>query len=228
MVANPVPEYAWSYSALTQFETCPRQYHAHRVSKQVPYVQSKEAKWGERVHQQLEEFFNGAALDASLEKFMPVINNLLSRCVGEPVAERRLAINKDLEPTEYFAPDVWCRGVIDLTIPTGDTSAILIDWKTGKRISENTDQLQLFGALAMCHDPQLEKVDYAYVWLKQSRITGGSMTRADLPKVWEGYMSRLHRLDTAYAEDQWRPRPSGLCAKYCSVPKDLCKYSGRV
>ena len=50
---------AWSYSALTSYETCPRRFQLTRVTKQVVEPQTTATLWGNKVHKALEDFANG-------------------------------------------------------------------------------------------------------------------------------------------------------------------------
>ena len=47
---------AWSYSALTAFETCPRRFELTRVTRQVKEPQTEATIWGNEVHKALELF----------------------------------------------------------------------------------------------------------------------------------------------------------------------------
>ena len=46
--------FAWSFSSLSNFENCPKQFYHTRVAKDVATTQGEAALWGDRVHQYLE------------------------------------------------------------------------------------------------------------------------------------------------------------------------------
>jgi hypothetical protein len=104
--------------------------------------------------------------------------------------------------------------------------ALLLDWKTGKRKFDSS-QLKLFAGLAFAHYPQVEIVFTGFVWLKEGKIDKDTFTREDVPAIWQEFVPRVRRLERAYEEDKFPPKPSGLCSKWCPVPNRLCKFSGK-
>lgn len=70
---------AWSYSALTAFETCPRRFQLTRVTKQVRESQTKATVWGNKVHKALEDFArSGKPLTPDLEKYAKYVKKIQS------------------------------------------------------------------------------------------------------------------------------------------------------
>ena len=45
---------AWSYSSLTNFETCPRQFKLLKIDKVVPFKETEAIRHGNEVHKALE------------------------------------------------------------------------------------------------------------------------------------------------------------------------------
>ena len=218
---------AWSYSSLTAFETCPKRYFHIKVAKNVTEVPGDAATWGQTVHKYLEDRVRDATpLPEAVSHYESLVAPLVSR-PGTVIAEQQLAVNKDLQPTGWMSTDTWCRGIIDVGIisPSG-TSAVLLDWKTGKRKPDN-DQLKLFAGMAFAHNPELMKIQTGFVWLKENKIDKDSFTRSDVPAIWNTFMPRVIRMERAFKDGSFPPKPSGLCRKWCPVPKSMCSFSGQ-
>ena len=103
---------------------------------------------------------------------------------------------------------------------------------TGKMKPESS-QLELFAALVMTKDKTVNEVNSRFAWLPDNKTTGEKYYRDDVPKIWEHFMQRVARLENAYENDKWIPRPSGLCkpnrsGSYggCPVGKKHCDFCG--
>jgi len=217
----------WSYSSLTSFETCPRRHYLTRVSKQVTEPQSDAIIWGNEVHKALElRIAQGKPLPKHMERYEHMVQRLLSKSLDDVLTEQQLAVNYSLQPTDWWGKDAWCRGVVDLIIVNGST-AILLDWKTGKNIKPDSDQLKLFAALTMAHKPEVTKTRTGFVWLAQSKLTAERYAREDTPLIWQSFSPRVKRLEQAYEKDQWPAKPSGLCRAWCPVGRSNCEFCGQ-
>jgi len=215
---------AWSYSALTAFETCPRRYYLTRVSKEVKEPQTDATIWGNKVHKALELFAKGEKpLPPDLQEYGRYVRKFLDR-EGKRVVEEKVALDKNLRPTKWFAKDVWVRGVIDLGV-VGSERAYLLDWKTGKR-KPDSDQLKLFAALAFAKYPWIDSAVTGFVWLKEKKFDKEVFTRDQVTEIWGEFLPRLSRLAESYEQDRWVPKPSGLCRNWCPVGQKLCEFCG--
>lgn len=214
----------WSYSALTAFETCPRRFYLTRVSREVQEPQTDATIWGNKVHKALELYAKGEKpLPADLAAFQRYVDKILSY-EGKRVVEEKVALDRNLKRTTWMAKNVWVRGVIDIGV-VGSEKAYLLDWKTGKR-KPDSDQLKLFAALAFAVYPWVQKVTTGFIWLKPKEFDKELFTRDQLTEIWGGFHPRLSRLARAYADDEWKPKPSGLCRKWCPVGRQRCEHCG--
>lgn len=212
---------AWSYSSLTKFETCPRQYQLTRVTKVVKDAMGKEALWGQKVHSALEHRVKfKTPLPEGMGKWEPICARF-DKAKGRVFTEQQMALTKNLTTTGWWDKDAWCRGVIDVGVDSG-RKAVLLDYKTGK-VKHDMDQLKMFAAVYMSANPAVEQVRTGYVWLVNNTTTQEEFTRADLPELWQDFTSRSQRLDNAYQTDKWLPRPSGLCNGWCPA-KGHCEF----
>ena len=215
---------AWSYSALTAYETCPRRFQLTRVTKQVVEHQTEATIWGNKVHKALELFAKGEKpLPPDLQKYERYVKKILSY-EGKRVVEERVALDKNFRPTKWMAKDVWVRGIIDIGV-VGSEKAYLLDWKTWKR-RPDSNQLKLFAGLAFAIYPWVEKVTTGFIWLKSAEFDKEVFTREQLPEIWNEFFPRLDRLAVSYRDDKWTPKPSGLCKNWCPVGRQLCEFCG--
>lgn len=212
----------WSYSSLTKFETCPRQYYEVRVAKSVVEPQGEAALAGERDHLSFENrLLHKTPLPPHLLKHEGIVRRVES-APGELLVEKELAITAKFKPCDWKAEDVWCRGIVDLGVVNG-TSGTLLDWKTGKRKPDST-QLALFAGLGFVHYPRVKTFKTGFVWLKTSQLDKDVFTREHTSDIWREFLPRVHRMEQAFEHDKWPARPSGLCRKHCAVTS--CPHNG--
>lgn len=214
---------AWSFSRLTKFETCPRQYYELMVAKNYLEPESEHTKYGKDVHKALElRVAKSKRLPMHLTHLEPIASKL-KEAPGEKLTEQRLAINDNFQPTDFFAPDVKVRAIIDLAI-VNPPNAVLVDYKTGKKISDDFTQLKLAAALFMLHDERVDTCQLMYYWTKHKKPTSKGFTRTEMPAVWAEFLPRAKRLEEAHKREQWPATPNGLCKRFCIVKS--CQYHG--
>lgn len=221
--------FAWSYSSISDFLNCPRKYQLTRVTRQAKQEETEEIKWGITVHKSLElRITEAKPLIPELVHMEPFMQ-VLERWPGDKLAEEstgRLCINDKFEPVDWFAKDAWCRGVVDIGVRSPDKKVVWQgDYKTGKRRPGST-QLMLSAALRMHTEPEVEVVRTSYIWLKgtKGKMDDDTHTRAQLPEIWQEFLPKVKKLEIAYQEDRWPPKPSGLCP-WCPANKTQCIHS---
>jgi hypothetical protein len=208
---------AWTYSQLDNFETCPKKFYHIRVAKDVVDPPNEHSKWGERVHTALEHrVLEGTPLPEGMQQWDEIANKIM-QLPGEKLAEHKMAINKSFEPCSW--DDAWCRGIGDLVVTHKD-SAFVGDWKTGKR--KPTEQLMLYAGKVFATFKQINKVTTGFIWLKEKKIDKEVFTRDQVSEIWNKFIPRVAKLESAYERDSWPARPSGLCNGWC--PVKACKF----
>lgn len=210
-------KFAWSYSALTGFETCPHQFYRLRVRKDIQEAPSPAMLEGNEVHKALElRVSRGKPLPLGLQEHEKLCQRFV-KSSGEVLVEKKLALNADLEETEFFARDVWVRGVFDVAVLSKSKKVLKIfDYKTGKR-KPDSDQLKLFAAIGKAVYPMVERIDTAFLWLKSKQVDKESFDAEEVPLIWAEFEPRVERMEAAYKNDTWPCRPSGLCRGWCPV-----------
>lgn len=213
-------KFAWSWSTLTGYETCPAQHYHLKVAKDIHEKPSATMQDGLRQHKALEvRVKHGTPLPSDMRQHEPLMQRV-DQIPGQVTPEMQVALNADLEETTYFAKDVWLRSVLDLSIVKG-AAARVIDYKTGKRKPESA-QLKLFAAVMFAKYPQIEKVGTAFWWLKTKETDNEVFTRDDAPLIWREFEPRVQAMSDAYDSGYFPEKPSGLCRGWCPVKS--CEY----
>lgn len=214
-----------SFSRLSTFEQCQAQFDYLYVSKRVSNESNEHSDYGDRVHKILEAKGRGE-LDEStlsdegkstLDRWGPVVDKITS-IAGDKYYEHQMAINKDLRPVGWFAPDVWIRSIADVLVVDGAT-AYCLDYKTGK-VKENPTQLQLFAAMVMFHFPEVQTVKTSFIWLKFDEVTNAKYERRFLGALWSALQPRFNKVQETIDLGVFNAKPSGLCP-WCSA-KNIC------
>ena len=216
--------FAWSYSRIKNYETCGLKHQQVDLLKNFKEGESKELQWGDFVHKTFAKVLKAElpALPPELvlyQKWIDKVNQL----PGKLYVEQQYALDKNFQPTSWFGPAAWFRGIADAVKIAGKYGAAL-DWKTGK-VKDDPIQLMLLAQCLFSNFPDLEKVHTAFVWLQEETTTPATYERGDMADGWAGLFDRVHAYENAYTTNTWLPRPSGLCRKHC--PVTTCKYHGK-
>lgn len=214
-----------SFSRLSTFEQCPAQFDYLYVSKRVVNQSNEHSDYGDRVHKVLEAKGKGeldeAALSAegqqTIERWGALVDKVISRS-GDKYFEHQMAVNRNLEPVEWFAPDVWIRSIADVLVVDGAT-AYCLDYKTGK-VKENPTQLQLFAAMVFWHFPDVQTVKTSFIWLKFDEVTNSKYERRFLGALWSALEPRFDKVQEVINLGVFETKPSGLCP-WCAA-KEIC------
>lgn len=216
-------KFAWSYSALNAFETCPKKYWHTRVAKDFKEEEGEALVYGKEVHKALElRVARNKALPLHLRHLEDICKKI-DAAPGEKSTEVKLAVNRNFEVTGFFAADVYCRGVLDLVIINED-KAVTIDWKTGSRVSNDFSQLKIASGLLFAAAPDITSIEMAFVYTGQGAVIRSGITRKDIADLWSETLPRVERMEHSLRKSDAPPRPNGLCRKYC--PVDICAYHG--
>jgi len=211
-------EYAWSYSRLTTFESCPRKYYHLNIIKDVKDKPNKWAIEGSRVHN---------ALDSRLKKKTPLPNNLkhleemainIENGPGELHTEKRLAFDKDFNSCGWMASNVYVRGIMDV-MRIIDDKAWIGDYKTGKWDS-NVGQLQLQSIMTFFLNKQINTIKSCFIWLKDMRMDTITINREDVENLKNHFVSRANKIKDAADNNNWIATENEYC-KYCPVKEKL-------
>lgn len=206
--------FAWSFSALTRYESCPKQYFHLNVAKDFKDEDSSFSADGKVIHDAMyKRVIKGTPLPLPI-RHLESLGKKFADTSGEKHGEMKLALNAKFEPVDFFAPDVWVRSIVDLLI-VRDNKAIIVDWKTGK-VKDDFTQLKLTAAVLSRYMPELDFFVLAYVWTQSKQVTHKTATLSKLTSTWNELLPRVKKVENAIKETTFPARPSGLC-RYCPV-----------
>ena len=209
---------AHSYSAVKDFEGCPRRYHQVRILKQFKQKDTEATLYGTAVHKAFEEYIRDKTpLPESFANYKQFVEPL-AQLDGDIRCEEKLGIRADFTPCGFFDKDVWFRGIPDyLAISKSGKVARVADYKTGKSSRyADTAQLELMAAMIMIHHPSVDTVRGALLFVVVGDVIRSEYTRDQLPEILSKWAGRAGAIEAAVDHGVWNPRSSALC-KFCPV-----------
>ena len=209
---------AHSYSAVKDFENCPRKYHEVRVLKKFKSQDTTATLYGTAVHSAFEHFIKDRTpLPERFANYKPFVEPL-ANAEGDIRCEERMAIKADFTPCEFFDKAVWFRGIPDyLAISKSGRTARVADYKTGKSSRfADTAQLELMAAMIMLHHPAVDTVKGVLLFVVVGDVIKAEYTRAQLPVILSKWAGRAGAIEAALEAGVWNPRSSALC-NFCPV-----------
>jgi len=220
-----MPDKAWSFSALTNFETCPKKYYHLSVVKDVKEPPSEHLTHGNRIHTAFEQRVrNGTKLPIGTRQYETFLA-ALAGLSGDIQAEQKLAITAEFTPCEWFSQEVWARCVLDYLCIQGDR-ALIVDYKTGRR-KDDDSQLSLMCGMVFCHMQEIKEVHASFYWMQEPtghQIDTLILERSDLPMIFSRFMPRIKRYQLAHNTTEFPAQPGGLCRRFCPVKS--CPHHG--
>lgn len=207
-----------SPTSLQTFLTCPKQYEAKYITKEVNFEQNDHAIFGDLVHKSIENYLKRKEpLPTLLHKLQPILDKMEQVLFG---AETKLAVDKIGNPVDFFNKTAYQRCIVDAIITNTDKSIVVcIDWKTGKKRDAQV-QHDFIKKCAKAKFPNAKIVTlFLYLFV-------GESDRQEYDGQPLIHLNRnMNKLQKAYADGIFQPRPSGLCSKWCDVLS--CQHNGR-
>jgi hypothetical protein len=234
MLDTKAKPFAWSYSKLKNYETCPRRYQAVDVDKTVEQGRSEALDRGDELHEAMRSRVQGTTPLPPHLIYMERWAEKLTR-VLHPFqiiqTELKLSTDRQGKPTGYFDKTTWVRTKIDYlrTMPTevkGQDFGHVVDYKTGRppKVWDGT-QLLINAHLIFQHYKNLIKLRVDYLWTEYNDTSHETFLRAETPAAYEGLLPRVTALEQAHATGNFPPKPCGLCEDYCDVTS--CEHHGK-
>ena len=218
---------AWSYSSISTYIQCPRKYQAEKVTKEVPYQDTEATLYGKAVHLAAEEFIrDGKPIPPQFAYMQPILDKLVAM-PGEKHCEMKVGLAKrdgQLVSCDFFADDVWFRGIADLIIIQGDVARI-IDYKTGKSAKyADTKQLALMAACVFLMYPEVKTIKAILLFVVSKEVVKDEYTYDRRFDIFAKLDTPLRQMEASYTTGVWNPKPNGLCSKWCKVVD--CAHNG--
>ena len=213
--------FTWSYSALKEYENCPKKYYEIRVAKTYTVIPSEKMIYGTEVHKALEDYVkDGKELALNYIRFKGVADELI--CIpGDKYAEHEMALGKNKSPCAFDDPDRWVRGIVDLLIVDNDY-AFIVDYKTGSNRYPDPKQLRLMSLMTFANFPQVNKIKAGLLFVMHNTFITEEYKREDIASSWNKFTVSLSRLDNSYETNTWIANSTPLC-KFC--PVKACEFN---
>ena len=219
-----------SFTAIKSFEQCPQRFYQEKVLKKFPYVQSPQAKRGDIIHKEFENFIkDGIPLtlpdpnndEVGLAKPFEQWVQSIAKRTGTKHVEFKMAMNWQAQKVGYFkGKDIWIRGQFDLLVENGD-KALMFDYKTGKSKYADTGQLELMALLTFIHFPKINLIHGALLFIEENKVIKDVYSRDKMEQYKEKWLNRSIPIVQALTTRKFPMKQSGLCA-YC--PCIDCPY----
>lgn len=208
---------AQSPTSLQTFLTCPRQYEAKYITKEVKFESNDHATFGDLVHKSIEAYLKGQEpLPSILEPMREFLDKMGNVLIG---AETKLAVDKQGNAVDFFDKSAYQRCIVDAIIGDPDSYIICIDWKTGKKRDAQVQHDFIKKCTKAKYPNAIIVTFFIYLFAGESdrqQYNGETLTSLDY---------KMNQLSSAYASNSFQPRPSGLCGKWCDVLS--CPHNGR-
>lgn len=218
---------AWSFSSLDTMTTCARKYYEERITKSVVQEETAAQAKGTRMHKEFEDRLGPSKVQLPVESRVPHESFMkeIESWGGQLFTERRVGLNKKLEPCDFFAKDVWWRGVVDVQVNRdGDEKVTsIVDYKTGKK-HDKVRQLHLFSLYAFLADGAV-KAESMFYWTETCSRTRIILPRTQIKPIMQSLLADLTFYTECFKHDQWPPKQNYLCKSYCGVVQ--CEFHGR-
>jgi len=212
---------AWSYSALKVYEECPYRTYISRVKK-IKEVAGPAAERGTQIHQLAEDYVNGTIgeMPKELNKFKEEFEVLRELFIEAKVElEGEWGFDIDWAPVGWMVKDTWARIKLDALVQEDETSARVIDYKTGKKWGNEIGHGQqglLYAIGSFFRYPDLQFVQTEFWYLDKGETTKKGYTREQAMTFAPGFHRRAVKMTT---ETEWNPTPSSDSCRWCSFRK---------
>lgn len=215
------PVKQWSFSRLSNFEKCPHMVYLASVEKLKgpDRDETHPAERGTRIHGICEKYVDGTSDDTVKEMghFMEDFELLRENFnEGKVEVEGDWGFDINWEQTGWWDDDCWARIKLDAFFKINDTTARLIDYKTGKKHGNevrHTQQAQLYMVSAFMRYPDLTMIETDFWYLDQAQTLKKLYTRDKLALYLKKFTERALRLTTT---TEFKPAPSRSNCRWCS------------
>jgi len=212
---------AWSYSALKVYEDCAYRTYISRV-KGIKEPSGPAADRGTQIHNLAEDYVNGTLgeLPTELHKFTDDFEELRQLYIDAKVElEGEWGFDLDWAPVGWMQKETWARIKLDALVHEDETSARVIDYKTGKKWGNeiaHSQQGLLYAIGTFFRYPSLQFLQTEFWYLDHAETTKKSYTRDQAMLFAPAFHRRAIKMTT---ETEFAPTPSKNACRWCSFRK---------
>lgn len=227
---------SWSHSKLVEFDKCKHRtflLHVKRVPEPPRELRPGQTEHandrGSRVHDEAERFVRGLlkTIPFELRSFEQEFLRLreLFR-LGVVSLEGNWGFDRDWEIADWRT--AWHRSKLDAMVMPDDYSAIVIDYKTGKRYGNEVkhgEQVQLYTVDTLMRFPKLEVVTTELWYPDVGEIVSNTFTRDQGLRFRKSFQKRGEDITSC---TEWPANPNIFVCRYCDYGKTGdCKVSAK-
>lgn len=214
------PAKNWSFSSLQKYEQCPH-YTKLKVVDKAPMperLNSSAAVRGENIHQSAEDYVSGKTniLIPELKDFKAHADSLRRLYKdGKVQLEEDWAYDLQLNPVEWKDPTAWLRLKLDVHVELSPTTAVVIDWKSGRRFGNEVKHQQqgaLYAGVSAMRLPDVSKFIVEFFYVDQNETSQVIYTRRQAQVHWANFRERALRMTTA---TKFPAKPSEPNCRFC-------------
>lgn len=221
---------SFSYSSLSQFITCPKQYEAHKVLKYVPFTDTVATLYGKDVHSAAEHYIRSGTVLPEKYQYVKSSLDTLNSIKGDKFCELELGIaihDGQYELCDFGFEGRYWRGIADLVIINeAEQKAYIVDYKTGKSAKyADTKQLALLAAAVFLKWPAIKVIKGMLLFVVSKEVIKESYTYEDRFKIFDTLKEYLMQREVAYETGVFNTKPNGLCRQWCQATR--CVHNGR-
>lgn len=212
------PVKTWSFSTRSDFETCPHRVYLSKVKRCEHPPPGRALVRGTLVHDMAEKYVTGEidTIAPELERFsgqLKYLRGLYEQ--GEVECEDEWGFTKEWDSVPWDAPDLWGKMKLDALIRSSEDSAIVIDYKTGKKKGneiKHTDQGIVYAIGTMMRYPKVHFVQVEFWYTDEGEKLIKKYTRNELQHLLPRQEERAYRVTTC---QDFPPNPSQYACRWC-------------
>jgi CRISPR/Cas system-associated exonuclease Cas4 (RecB family) len=212
----------WSYSALSQFEKCPKQYEYARIQK-LPQPPSKAMERGNAIHAQLERALKADIAGVPEVSLVEYVAALRKR---KPVVEEMWHFDRKWNFVgKNFGPSSWLLVKMDAYVPPvlgkKPRNPHVIDWKTGGIYDDHETQAELYAIAAVAKEGagRVTEVDVDMVYVDKAHVEKWSLPIENEATFDEIAGAWTDRAQGMLSTTEYRAKPGKSCS--------WCPFSAR-
>ncbi len=228
---------AWSYSRYADYQQCPLKFKLKHIDK-LKEPGSPAMQRGSDIHKKGELYLTATGKPKLPEEYKHFASEMAQLRKLDPLVEQQWGFTSSWQPASgdgrdphgWFANDTYLRIVTDVSVVYDDTTADIIDFKTGKMYATNQDQMDLFSTGPFMKFTKLELVTTRLWYLDIPDTTGQGentvvqeFTRDDFERIKKEWAKRIRPM---FMDKKFPPKPNDKC-RWCHFRKENggpCKY----
>jgi PD-(D/E)XK nuclease superfamily len=205
-----------SPSSIGTFNTCPRQYQAKYITKEVVFMPTDATRYGVRMHEALEHGVKSAVALPEEFAHLAVVVEAMRKFPGQRYSETKYAVGPSGEYLQYGDKSVMARCIIDFVAVEHDT-AFIVDYKSNGKAKADDLQLRINAVCIFAAFPRVKRIKSAFLYTKLGILQEFHHAREDFNDLLAQISHNIQGIETAESTNKFKPTPSGLCRGWCDV-----------